>query len=150
VNQEFQALMRESGFVMANVKVGLGVIPELDVEFRHERALTPEERAAFKAKVDAYVSKAPMPLSYFEKLLLRRLSKAGEMSEGMRISELHIDLVPLPGIQLFFDPLRFEEEQNKMIQDAYDFSKTGQKSLTSIEERVSKIEAMVLAPQARQ
>lgn len=146
---ELALLMRESGFVLSNIKVGVGIIPELDVEFRHERTLSREEIAAYKTKVNNHVSKAPAPLSYFEKLLLRRLVKAGEMSSGMRISELHIDLVPLPGLEVFFDPLRFEEEQNRMLTEAHEFAKSGEKNLKSIEERISRIEAMTSAPQAK-
>lgn len=146
---EFAALMRESGFVLSNIKVGVGIIPELDVEFRHERSLSPEEIKAFKAKVKDYVSKAPAPLGYFEKLVLRRLLKAGEMSGGMRVSELHIDLVPLPGLEVFFDPLRFEEEQNRMIAEAHSLAKSGEQALKSIEERIARIEALNAAAQAR-
>jgi hypothetical protein len=146
---EFAALTRESGFGLSNVKVGLGMIPELDVEFKYERGLSPEEIAAYKVKVTNYVSKAPAPLGYFEKLVLRRLLKAGEMSGGMRISELHIDLVPLPGLEVFFDPLRVEEEQDRMLAEAYDLAKWGEKNLKTIEERISRIEALTATQQTR-
>jgi hypothetical protein len=146
---EFAALMRESGFALSNIKVGVGMIPELDLEFKYERGLSPQEIAAYKAKINNHVSKAPAPLGYFEKLVLRRLLKAGEMSGGMRISELHIDLVPLPGLEVFFDPLRLEEEQDRMLAEAYGLAKSGQKNLKSIEERISRIEALAMTPQTR-
>ena len=149
LNGEFAALMRESGFALSNIKVGVGMIPELDVEFKYERGLSPEEIAAYKVKVKNYVSKAPAPLGYIEKLVLRRLQKAGEMSSGMRISELHIDLVPLPGLEVFFDPLRIEEEQDRMLAEAYDMAKSGEKNLKSIEERISRIEALAATPQVK-
>jgi hypothetical protein len=149
VDGEFAALVKESGFALSNIKVGIGIIPELDAEFQHERTLSPAEIAAFKTKVNNYVSKAPAPLGYLEKLVLRRLLKAGEMSGGIRVSELHIDLIPLPGLEVFFDPMRFEEEHNQMLVDAYEGAKAGEKNLKSIEERISRIEAMLSTPQGK-
>jgi hypothetical protein len=144
---EFSVLLKESGFVLADVKVGVGVIPELAVTFRHEVDLTPEQLQAFKAKVDAYVSEAPGPVGYFEGLLLRRLLKAGEYSGGMRISEVHVDIFPLPGLEVFFDPFSIEEEQNKMLVDAYDMAKEEKGDLKSIEDRIAKIEAILVTQQ---
>ena len=45
---EFAMLVKDSGFALANIRVEVGIIPELAVEFQHERSLTPEEVAAFK------------------------------------------------------------------------------------------------------
>jgi len=144
---EFSVLLKESGFVLADVKVGVGMIPELAVTFRHEEDLTPEQLQAFKAKVEAYVKKAPGPVGYFEGMLLRRLLKAGEYSGGMRISEVHVDVFPLPGLEVFFDPFSFEEEQNKMLADAYDMAKEEKDDLTSLEDRIAKIEAILVTQQ---
>ena len=143
---EFASLLRESGFALTDVKVGVGIIPELSVEFRHERDLTPAEIQAFKAKVDAYTKTAPGPVGYFEALLLRRLLKAGEYSGGLRISEVHIEVFPLPGLKVLFDPFNFEQEQNKMLVDAYGMAQSERADLKTIEERVSKIETMLSAP----
>ncbi len=142
-DSEFAVLVKESGFVLADVKVGVGIIPELAVTFRHEEDLTPEELHAFKANVEAYVKKAPGPVGYFEGLLLRRLLKAGEYSGGMRISEVHVDVFPLPGLEVFFDPFSFEEDQKKMLVDAYGMAKEEKGDLKSIEDRIAKIEAML-------
>jgi hypothetical protein len=146
---EFAVLVRESGFALTDVKVGVGLIPDLTVEFRRERNLDPTESQAFKTRVDAYARNAAGPVGYFEGLLLRRLLKAGEYSGGMRISEVHVDVFPLPGLQVFFDPFGFEEEENKMLVDAYDMAQAETTDLKSIEERISKIEAMLSAPQIK-
>jgi hypothetical protein len=142
---EFAILIKESGFALTNIKVGVGIIPELVVEFRHERRLTPDEITAFRTKVDDYARKSAWPVGYFEGLLLRQLSKAGEYSGGMRISELHVDVFPLPGLAVFFDPFRYEEEQNKMLVDAYAAAEADGKSVTSIQERIAKLESAIAA-----
>jgi hypothetical protein len=146
---EFAILMKESGFMLSNIKVGVGMIPELDVEFRHKRSLSREEITAYKVKINNYVSKEPKLLGYFEKLVLRRLLKASEMSGGAHISELHIDLFPLPGLEIYFDPLRFDEEQNRRSAEAYSLAKSWENNLKSVEERISRIEALAAALQTK-
>lgn len=138
---EFGKLIEESGFVLRGVKVGIGLIPELDVEFKHLEDLTPEELAEFQRKVDAYAQKASGPIGYLETVLLRNLASAGELSEGLSISELHIDLFPLPGFNLVFDPFDFEEKHTEKLEDADLSSKVSAARLMSLEARLNKLEA---------
>jgi hypothetical protein len=86
-------------------------------------------------------------VGYFEALVLRRLLKAGEYSGGMRISEVHVNLFPLPGLDMLFDPFHFEKEQNEMLTDAYNLSKADSQSLKVIEDRISKLETILPALQ---
>jgi hypothetical protein len=138
---EFSALLKESGFVLTNINIGVGLIPDLDIEFTHERTLSPEELSAFKAKVQKYVEKTDSIVGFAEGLILKKILKAGEYSGAAHISDIRIDLFPLPDLMVSFDPLRFKDEQNKMIADAYDFSQSGAKDLKSMHERLLKIEA---------
>jgi len=140
---QFHQLVNESGFAIADVKVGMGFIPELAVEFRHERDLTAAEVQALQIKIDDHVRTASGVVGYFEALVLRRLLKAGEYSGGMRISEVHVNLFPLPGLEMLFDPFHFEKEQNEMLDEAYKLSKAELESLKVIEDRISKIETML-------
>jgi len=144
---EFHRLVNESGFALSDVKVGVGIIPELAVEFRHERDLTPAEIQALQIKIDDHTRTASGVVGYFEALVLRRLLKAGEYSGGMRISEVHVNLFPLPGLDMLFDPFHFEKEQNEMLADAYNLSKADSQSLKVIEDRISKIETVLPALQ---
>jgi hypothetical protein len=143
---KFAQLVEESGFSLTNIKVGMGIIPVLDIEFEHERNLTPAEKATFIKHIDEYTSTRPGVVGFFEGMLLNRLLKAGEFSDRMRISQIHINAFPLPALDIFFDPLRHEEMQNKMIDDAYEFTKTGTKKLNTIEERISEIETRLSTP----
>lgn len=147
-NDQFAALIKQSGFMLADVKVGVGIIPELALEFRHERDLTPAETEAFRNNIEDYTKTTSGPVSYFEGLLLRNLSKAGEYSGDVRISEVHIDVFPLPGLELFFDPLRYEEEKDKMLFEAYNLTQFEKKKLKSIEDRISKIETRLSEPKS--
>ena len=140
---EFTLLIKESGFVLANIKVEIGIIPELAVEFRHERDLNPEEGTAFKTKVQEYVKKSTGTIAYFEGLLLRRLANAGEYTGGMRISEIHVDVFPLPGMEVFFDPFRFEQQQTEMLAEAYELAEKEENTVKALKERLVKLEALV-------
>jgi hypothetical protein len=146
---EFANLIRESGFVLMNIKVGVDLLPELDVEFRHERNLEPDEIAAFRGKVQEYGKKYSGPVGYLEALVLRRLLKAGEYSGDLRISEVHIDLLPVPGLEVFFDPLNYETEQDQMLSEAYEMAKVEGKELKNIHERILKLESMLARPKSR-
>jgi hypothetical protein len=146
---EFAMLIRESGFALANIKVGVGIIPELTVEFRHERNLDPAELTAYKVHVQNYAQKSSGPVGYFEALLLNKLAKAGEYSGGMRISELHIDVFPLPSMEVYFDPFRYEEEQNKMLVEALTLAEMEQKAAHTITDRIARLEAAVAALRGR-
>ena len=148
-SSEFGALVKESGFTLTNIKVEIGLIPGLDAEFRHERDLTPAEMEVFRAKVVAYTSKASGVSGFFEGILLRKLLRAGEYSDTARISDIHINVLPLPALEVFFDPFRYEEQQEKMLDQAYDFAQSGASDLKSLHERLAKIEAMLANPQAK-
>lgn len=138
---EFSTLLKESGFVLTNINVGVGLIPKLDVAFKHERNLSPEEIDEFRKKTDEYSDKSKGIVGFVEAVLLKKLLKAGEYSGVARISEIKIDLFPLPDLEVSFDPLRFQEGQEKMLVEAYDFSQSGAQDLMSLHERLLKIEA---------
>lgn len=144
---EFSTLLKESGFVLTNINIGVGLIPELDVEFRHERSLSPEELTVFRTKVQEYVKKSNSIVGFIEGALLKKMVKAGEYSGTAHVSDIRIDLFPLPDLRVSFDPLRFQEEQDKMLAEAYDFSQSGAKDLKSLHERLLKIEAYLPRPQ---
>jgi hypothetical protein len=142
-NSEFALLVKDSGFALANIRVEVGIIPELAVEFRHERNITADEDKAFQVKVSDYVKKSKGAVGYFEGLLLGRLAKASQYTGGMRISEVHIDVFPLPGLEVFFDPFRFEEEQTDMLIDAFQDAETDKTKLKALNDRVLKLEAVI-------
>jgi hypothetical protein len=138
---EFSTLLKESGFVLTNINIGVGLIPKLDVAFKHERTLSAEEMDAFRKKTEEYSKKSNGIVGFIEATLLKKLLKAGEYSGAARISEIKIDLFPLPDLEVSFDPLRFQEDQEKMLVEAYDFSQSGAQDLKSLHERLLKIEA---------
>lgn len=144
-NGEFAVLIKESGFALANIRVGVGIIPGLTVEFKHERNLTPAELEAYLAHVAEYERKSKGPVAYFEGLLLRKLAKAGQYSGGMRISELHVDVFPLPGMDVYFDPFKYEEDQNKMLVEAFSSAGREEKTVKSIGDRIARLEEAVAA-----
>ncbi|HKJ62484.1 MAG TPA: hypothetical protein VKA94_10925 [Hyphomicrobiales bacterium] len=142
---EFAKLISKSGFSLKSVVVGVGLIPELDVEFRHERDLTPEELAAFEKQVDDYAEKVFGPIGYLETVLLRNLARAGELSNDLRIGELHMDLFPFPGLVFHFDPFEFEMKHDEMIENANAKTKVDAWRIRALEQRISKLEAEVAA-----
>jgi hypothetical protein len=142
---KFAMLVSESGFVLTNVVVGVGMIPSLDVEFRHERDLSPEELAAFKKKVTDYADKAGGLMGYLETVLLRNLARAGQLSGGLRIGELHVDLFPFPGLALLFDPFHVEKERDQMLFSADEFARTHVSEIDALEQRIDKLEAELAA-----
>lgn len=137
---EFAKLVSESGFVVSSVVVGVGMIPSLDVEFRHERDLSPEEFAAFKKKVEEYAKSSGL-MGYLETVLLRNLARAGELTGGLRISELHVDLFPFPGLALLFDPFNVEKKRDEMLFNADEFARKHGSEVDALIRRIEKLEA---------
>jgi hypothetical protein len=143
----FHHLILESGFALTDVQVGVGIIPDLTVNFRHVRNLTPAESEVIKTKIDAHARAAPGIIGFFEAIVLRRLLKAGQYTGGMRISEVHVSLFPLPDLEVLFDPFSYENDKNQKIAGADSLSKADSQSLKAIEDRVSKIETILPALQ---
>lgn len=142
---EFAILVSESGFSLTNVVVGVGMIPSLDVEFRHERDLAPEELAAFQKKVTEYAEKSAGLMGYLETVLLRNLARAGQLSGGLRIGELHVDLFPFPGLALLFDPFHVEKERDEMLFNADEFARGHVSETDVLKQRIDKLEAELSA-----
>lgn len=142
---EFAKLVSESGFVVSNVVVGVGIIPSLDVVFRHERDLSPEELTAFQQKVTEHAEKSSGLIGYLETVLLRNLTRASQLSGGLRISELHVDLFPFPGLALLFDPFHVEKQRDDMLFSADEFTKNHASEISALEQRIDKLEAELAA-----
>jgi hypothetical protein len=142
---DFAKLISESGFVLTNVVVGVGMIPSLDVEFRHERDLTPEELVAFQKKVIEHAEKSSGLMGYLETILLRNLARAGQLSGGLRIGELHVDLFPFPGLALLFDPFNVEKERDEMLFGADEFTRNHASEMGVLKQRIEKLEAELAA-----
>ena len=142
---DFAKLVSASGFALTNVVVGVGLIPSLDVEFRHERDLSPEERAEFEKMIQAYAEKTSGLIGYLETILLRNLARAGKLSGGLRIGELHVDLFPLPGLDLFFDPFHVEKKRDEMLFSSDEHTRTYRAEFHVLEQRIKKLEAELAA-----
>lgn len=140
---DFSKLLKESGFVLTNINIGVGIIPKLDVAFKHERNLSIEEMDTFRKNIEEYSNKSGGIVGFIEVVLLKKLLKAGEYSGAARISEIKINLFPLPDLEVSFDPLHFQEGQEKMLDEAYGFSQSGAQDIKSMHERLLKIEAHI-------
>lgn len=140
---EFALLVRESGFVLADIKVGMGLIPELVASFRHERDLTPEEKRTFQQKIREYTAKTSGAVGYFEGILLRNLVRAGSYAGGVKISQVHVDIFPLPGLEVFFDPFSYEEARENMLKEAHDAISVHAARMGTIEGRIADIEIRI-------
>jgi hypothetical protein len=140
---EFALLVRESGFVLADVKVGMGLIPELVASFRHERDLTAEEKSVFKQKIAEYTAKTSGAVGYFEAILLRNLIRAGSYAGGVKVSQVHFDIFPLPGLEVFFDPFGYEKTREIMLEEAHEAIGVHATRMVAIEGRIADIEIRI-------
>jgi|GEM_PF-5907633 len=116
---EFSELVNESGFTISYVRVRLGIIPSLSIEFTHMRDLTDQERAVVTQKIKDYTSQVGGAAGYIETTILQSLLQAGEQSEHVKLQTVLINLVPFPSIDLKFNPFEFHAyDLNELVDPA--------------------------------
>jgi len=117
--EEFAELVDDTGFAIAEVEVSIGIIPDLAVEFKHERDLTKEELDEVENKIMEYISRQSKSAGYIESVILHNLVEAGKISARTDLSGVTVKLFPFPGLVLSFDPFGYEEREAEEIKSAF-------------------------------
>jgi hypothetical protein len=140
---EFAELVARTGFAISDVKVGVGIVPDLAVEFKHVRDLTKEEIVAVEKLIKEYTSHATKKVGYIESILLHNLVVAGKYSATTDISSVSVKLFPFPGLVLKFDPFHYTERKANKLKSAFDLATITSVEEDQLEKRLNNIEAEI-------
>ncbi len=137
---EFAQLVEDTGFAVADVKVGVGIIPDLAIEFKHVRDLSDKEIAEVDRQINEYTSRASKAAGYIESVILHNLVDAGRYAGKTDLSSVSIKLFPLPGLVLKFDPFDYEEHKAIKLKSAFDLANIATEAEKKLEQRLTNIE----------
>ena len=148
--KEFAHLVDETGFAIADVKVGVGLIPELGMEFKHVRDLSPDELADAEIAIEEYTTGPDAKGGYLEAAILRSLVEAGKRAGDFDLNTVDIHLFPLPGLTLKFDPFDYEEHKALKLGEVLKRTEEGARADMRLEARTIELEARELEIEARE
>ena len=100
------SLISDAGFSVNAVSVGVGLVPEIALDLDFERRLTPEERAALLARVDAAAGVGGILERSLVDLMLAAADSeyAAERDSGYGLTGLEIDVDLIPRATLVLGP----------------------------------------------
>lgn len=140
---EFSELVNETGFALADIKVGIGIIPDLAVDFVHVRDLSDEEFSKINKLIDEHTSHEGGSLGYVESVILHNLAYAGRYAGNTELSAVRIKLFPLPGLVVKFDPFKHKAHYANKLKSTMELANVVKKAELKLEERLADIEKVI-------
>ncbi|MFZ9128848.1 MAG: hypothetical protein ACO20O_07175 [Pseudomonadales bacterium] len=140
---KFVDLVYDTGFALADVEVGVSLLPSFSIYFEHQRDLSVEARQEISEKKDDYMADETNNAGYLEAVVLRSLVQAGKYSGEIDLIGAHISILPLPGLSLTFDPVRVLERDEVRNDEAAKNAARALELEAELAQRLGKIEAQI-------
>ena len=141
---KFLDMVYHTGFSLADVELTASLLPHLSIYFEHERDLSEEEREEVMHKINAYIKEESNYAGYLEAVVLRTLVRAGKYSGEIDLKGAHIEVLPLPGLTLSFDPVRVTHRNKLRAEKSSQNASRALEEIAQLSKRLQRIEAEIL------
>ncbi|NQV99570.1 MAG: hypothetical protein HQ483_07720 [Rhodospirillales bacterium] len=120
----FWGFLEDAGYKFKEVVTDVGIIPGVSFEFVIARELSEADRNSLERALEINAKRHPDIISALQRRIVRTLLEASEL-EGMRIEDLEITLLPLPGVQFVMAPTEgpMNEEHDVIYRSVKDLHK---------------------------
>lgn len=105
---DFWESLEDAGYVMKEFTTGIGIIPDLKVEFVLARELTDADRDWLELKIEIDATRRRGLTAVIQREILRTLLAASNLEE-YRIAKLDLTLLPLPAAVFVMEPKEWHE-----------------------------------------
>lgn len=131
-DDDFRNLIRDSGFELMRINVGLDLLPEFGLSFERKGNVT-EDVENLSDKMDDHIAKQPILTSLDERWVFYVLRRVSQGDRFRKVESVDIKILPLPGLELAYDIHGNLQEEKDKIDTSYE-------KLAEIETRLHLLE----------